>query len=248
MCMICILILGSSSSFLNLSAQTVTPIDVSSTSDWTGFMNVFENNAGTQGGYLFGNNWATADLPASFTGETVSLAPNTNGYADSLSGSNDDRAYWTNSVDGGATAGLDGNKFMEATFKREAAGNPWVGNTVSFSGTIASFDLDSRYTATAFIKYLDIDDGFSTVETASHSITSTGDFTLTLAIPQGNYVPQLGITMIGLNANPDTDWGGIDINNLDAYFVVPEPSTYALLMGLVAFLSIAIRRRKLGWN
>lgn len=40
-------------------------VDVSSSAPWSGFMNVFENNNGAQGGYLFGGTWGTADLATS---------------------------------------------------------------------------------------------------------------------------------------------------------------------------------------
>ena len=49
--------------------------------------------------------------------------------------------------------------------------------------------------------------------------------------------------MTGINANPDTDWGNVQISGLSAT-AVPEPSTYALLAGLAAFLFVSIRRRK----
>ena len=49
--------------------------------------------------------------------------------------------------------------------------------------------------------------------------------------------------MTGLNANPATDWGNVQISGLSAT-AVPEPSTYALIAGFAAFVFVAIRRRK----
>ena len=139
---------------------------------------------------------------------------------------------------------------MEATFFREAdagAGESWLGQTLSFSGIISAFDLDPRYNLTAFVKYLDLDDltidGYAVAGIDQHSITATGNFDLSLDIPTGNYVAQIGFTMRGLNANPETDWGSADFSDLSST-VVPEPSTYALLAGFTAFLFLVIRRRK----
>ena len=237
--MICMLI------FANYTAHAVG-IDLTSSAAWKGYMNVFENNNWAPGTWLFGSDWGKADLASSWAGNTVSLTPNTNGYADNVNGAVGDVAYWTNSQDGGTTPGLDGNKFMEATLLREADGEngeSWLGQTLKFSGTITNFDLDGRYDLTAFVKYLDVDNGYAVGGIDSHSITATGDYALSLDIPTGNFVAQIGFTMKGLNANPATDWGSADISSLDAE-VIPEPSTYALLAGFAAFLFVAIRRRK----
>ena len=41
--------------------------------------------------------------------------------------------------------------------------------------------------------------------------------------------------MSGINANPDTDWGNVELTDLEAT-AVPEASTYALLAGFVRVL------------
>ena len=164
-------------SLMNFTAHAVA-VDVSSSATWNGYMNVFENTAGAQGAYLFGSGWGTSDLATSWTGESLSFSPNTNGYADNA-GSADTNAvsYWTDSSDGGVTAGNDGNKFMEASLFREAgtgqAGEnlAWNGQTLSFSGTISAADLDTRYSAVAFIKTLDVDNGFATVPVSYTHLT-----------------------------------------------------------------------------
>lgn len=224
---------------LSLSPLSAQVFDVSSSSGWVGFMNVFD----TDMNYVFGSGWGTADLRASFTGETVSLAPNTNTYINSLGGNDGDRAFWTNSTNGGATAGLDGNKIMEANFFREDIS--LVGTTVSFSGTVSSFDLDERYSLIAFVKALDASAGFTTAAIDSAVIDSTGSFSLSLSIDNNPaLIPQLGFTMLGLNASPGTDWGSAEIGSLSASFVVPEPSTVALVSGLMILGFVVYRRRR----
>lgn len=229
--------------FFNLTANAQV-IDATSTGNWSGYMNVFDNAGGAQGGFLFGSNWGAADLRASHTGDSLTLLPNTNGYADVVDDAG--RAYWTNSPDGGVTAGPDGNKWLEANYYLEATtpdNTGWNGQSLTFSGNIDGFTLDNRYSTVAFIKTLDVANGFSTVQNVEHSITSTGNFALSLDILQGNYIAQIGFTMSGLNANPATDWGNVQLSGITAT-AVPEPSTYALMAGFATFLFIAIRRRK----
>ena len=100
-----------------------------SAGDWTGYMNVFNNAAGSQGGYIFGSGWGVSDLKTTISnsnagtiiGDQLVLQPNFNCYADSLAGTNGDRAFWTNSSDGGVTPGPLGNKWMNANTYSETA-------------------------------------------------------------------------------------------------------------------------------
>ena len=103
--------------------------------------------------------------------------------------------------------------------------------------------MDSRYSVSAFVKTLDVNGGWATVQNESVSITSAGDFSIDLDVLAGAYVAQIGFVMNGLNANEATDWGNVQISNLSAS-AVPEPSTYALIAGFAAFVFVAIRRRK----
>ena len=224
-----LLLISTSLVSMALSSFAVS-IDTSENAAWSGFMNVFENNAGAQGGYLWGSGWGTADLNATNAGGVITLSPNTNAY-------NADDAYWSN--------GADGNKFMEASYYLENPGDNlgWAGQTLSFSGNVDSSTLDSRYSASAFIKVLDVDAGYATVALESVSITSTGAFSLSYDVAEGNLIGQIGFNVVGLNANPDTDWGNVQISGLSAS-AVPEPSTYALIAGFAAFIFVAIRRRK----
>ena len=214
-------------------------IDASSTGNWSGYMAWFDKNAdGTAGGYAGGSGWGAADLDVTHSGNSGTFGPNTNTYADNI-GSSDPNAvaYWTD--------GADGNKFMEATYKLEAIDDntAWNGQTLTFAGTIDGYTLDSRYSTVAFIKTLD-NTSWATVQNEEIAISSTGDFSVSLDVNTGGqYVAQIGLTMRGINANPSTDWGNISFSNLTAS-AVPEPSTYALIAGLAAFVFVAIRRRK----
>lgn len=224
-----LLLISTSVVSLALSSFAVS-IDTSEAGNWNGFMNVFNNDGGAAGGYLWGSGWGTADLNATNAGGVVTLSPNTNAY-------NADDAYWSN--------GADGNKFMEASYYLENAGDNlgWAGQTLTFSGNVDSATLDSRYGAVAFIKVLDVDAGYATIANETVSITSTGAFSLSYDVAAGNYIGQVGFAVTGLNANPATDWGNVQVSGLSAT-AVPEPSTYALIAGFAAFIFVAIRRRK----
>jgi hypothetical protein len=210
MSMICMLV------FTSFSAHAVV-IDATTNGNWLGYMNVFDNVDGAQGGYLFDQSWGTTDLRANAQAgdpTILELRPNTNAYSDSLFGADADRAYWTNSEDGGATPGPDGNKWMEASYYLEAEGDntAWNGQTLTFSGTISDFTLNNRYSTVAFIKTLDPNNGYSIVQSTEFAISlvsaiNDGAFELSLDIEEGDYVAQMGFTMSGLNANPNTDWG-----------------------------------------
>ena len=81
-----------------------------------------------------------------------------------------DVAYWTDSPDGGVTAGNDGNKFMEANVYRRASIG--AGQTAAdYSYLVSSFDLDDRYGLQAFVKVLDPDAGWTTTHEDYDPIT-----------------------------------------------------------------------------
>ena len=225
-----LLLISTSVISMALTSFAVT-VDTSESAAWQGWMNVFDNAGGSAGGYQWGSGWGVADLNSSYAGGTLTLSPNTNAY-------NADDAYWS---DGAG----DGNKWMEANYYLENPGDNlgWAGQTLTFSGNVDVATLDSRYNAVAFIKVLDVAAGYATTVFETASITSTGAFSLTYDVAEGNYIGQVGFQMTGLNANPSTDWGSVQISGLSAT-AVPEPSTYALIAGFAAFLFVAIRRRK----
>jgi len=222
-------------------AQTTVEVDPSKT--WIGYMNVFANVNGSKGAYLFGSGWGVADLSSVFAPSTLTLAPNFNAYTDSLGGSNIDRAYWTDSTDGGVTAGLNGNKWMEASTFIESY-DASLKTNLTFSGAIQAFTLlNPNYSATAFIKVLEPFGGWNTIVNQTTALTSTGDFSVSadLSTVDSGYLVQYGFAVNGLNANPANEaaFGSVVVE------AVPEPSTYAMLaVGAAGLGAHMIRRRR----
>ena len=54
------------------AAVIAAPLPRATAGDWTGYMNVFNNDAGSQGGFVFGSAWGVADLQT-----TLIAAPGT---------------------------------------------------------------------------------------------------------------------------------------------------------------------------
>jgi hypothetical protein len=237
-----------SAAFLALVAVSAIHASSVSAGNWTGYMNVFNNAAGTQGSYVFGSGWGVSDLKTTVSnsssgtivGDQLVLEPNYNTYTNSLTGSDADRAFWTDSTDGGVTPGPLGNKWMDANTYEETASIAVPSYTLS--GNVTSNNLNtSLYTAKAFIKVLDPSNNYATVLNDSVTLPASGPFIVTsnLALYQGKLL-QVGFSMNGLNANPvnaaSNGSVGLTITG------VPEPSTYALL-AFGGCAATALRRR-----
>ena len=248
--------MASSSQGLSLAIRglalvlAVTTSQVASAGNWTGFMNVFFNASGTPGGYAFGSGWGVSDLKTTISnsnagtiiGDQLVLEPNYNTYTDSLGGSNVDRAYWTNSSDGGVTPGPLGNKWMNANTYEETASIAVPSYTLS--GNVTSNTLNTGlYTAKAFIKVLDPDAGYATILNDSVTLPASGPFVVTsdLSLFQGKLL-QVGFSMDGLNANPVN--AGTNGSVGVTITAVPEPSTWAL--GGIGLVVAAVLRRRAG--
>jgi hypothetical protein len=228
----------------------VAAAQVASAGDWIGYMNVFGNASGSQGAFVFGSGWGVSDLKTTISnsnagtiiGDQLTLEPNYNTYTDSLAGSNGDRAFWTNSSDGGATPGPLGNKWMNASTYAETASIAIPSYT--FAGNVTANTLNTGlYTAKAFIKVLDPGAGYATVLNDSVTLPASGPFIVTsnLSLYQGKLL-QVGFSMDGINANPVN----AGTNGSVSVSIVPEPSTLAVLAaaGGVSAITLSRRRRK----
>ncbi|WP_158211797.1 T9SS type A sorting domain-containing protein [Polaribacter tangerinus] len=180
---------------------TTNTVTINSDNNWKGFMNVFETN----GTYVFGQSWGVADLKTTVSSNTITLQPNFNGYQNSLSGGDGDKAFWTNSSDGGVTPGPKGNKNVEASTFIEP-GATFTGKDLTFTGKVVSNTLDANYTAKYFIKALDPNNNFADALNASKviDIPASGEFSVSVDaadLPAGLII-QYGFTIAGVNANP----------------------------------------------
>lgn len=200
-----------------------------------GFVNVSEIN-GTgdgPGAYVFGSGWGVGDLKSVTSDDlTFELFPNINGYDD-----NPGDAFWRNN----AGAGPDGNKWVEAsTIRGYALGAGETEATLDFS--VGAFDIDSRYSVTAFIKTLDPGAGWATIETDFATITGTsGTQSISVNGLVAGHVLQVGFVVEGINANGATDWGSATAT-LENVNVVPEPATFGLI-GIFGGGLLFLRRR-----
>lgn len=192
-----------------------------------GEVNVFANNGGSAGGWLFWSGWGLNDLQARTTdNRTFLLAPNTNTYG------NGTDPYWVD------IPNQDGNKWMVATCHFRL--NPIVSETSgTFSFDVTAFDLDPRYTLKGFIEVLDPGNNWQPVVSAGQEvvITSTGSHTLNAPnlAPYSGMVLQAGWRMEGLNANPATNWGSATVTATalfadtgDVTPPSPDPMTFSV--------------------
>ena len=148
-----------------------------------GYMNVFELDGST---FAFGSPWGFADLVASYSGNVLTLSPNTIGDPD---------PYW---YIGGGGPGAAGNKIMEAVSYAERLDGSLAGTTVTFTFQVLSSSLTSEHVVAAFIR--DFAPDFSSVNQAVVPLTSTGPYTLSLETINDPARPvQYGFIFRGVN-------------------------------------------------
>ena len=208
----------------SLEAQTVT-FSSSSLTDgymsWSPTANTTANFPGDGGSGSSG--WGLSDLPAIFSGNTLTLSPNVNTYAPG-------NLYWTN-PDGSGANQMDGAIYNETT-------GTYVGTSVTFTFDVLANTLVSGYSADAFIK--DFGPGYSYNGEQTVNLTPGVDsVTYALTGNNPNEIVQFGFELIGPDANPATvaSLGSVEIAP------VPEPSTIALGgLSLLGLLGIRFRR------
>lgn len=199
-------------------AQTTVTVEPPPALNWLGYMNVFELPE-NGGGYVFGNAWGTADLPAVFTGDQLTLSPNTNTY-------NPADPFWVN-PDGSANKVTEANMYVEDT--------SLIGQTVEFTGFALENSLVAPYTSQAFIKVLDPAQGYAAIEQAYVPLVGGQAFSVSVTVPNtAGLIPQYGFVTVGPIANPDT------VDQLGRAVVIPEPMTGVLL----ALAGAALLRRR----
>lgn len=223
---------------------------IAGVSNWAGSMSVYNNASGSQGSFVFSSPWGVSDLKTTvltsnptIIGDRLTLQPNYNAYADALGGTDADRAFWTNSTDGGVTAGAAGNKWMVANTYFEDP-NAIAVSSYSLSGTVDLNNLDAGYTAEAFITVID-PSFFITVLDVRVTLPITGLFTVTadLSAFQGMRL-QTGFTISGLNANPANEGalGGVTVT-ITSPAAVPASAPGALALVGIAGIARSRRRR-----
>lgn len=209
---------------LSLQAQTVSFSAATLTDgymSWTPTANTTANFPG-DGGSGAGI-WGLSDLPATFSGNTLTLSPNVNTYAPG-------DTYWVN-PDGSGANQMDGAIYDETT-------GVYVNTSLTFTFDVLADTLTSGYSADAFIK--DFGPGYS-YNGENIVILTPGTESVTYS-PTGNNpgeIVQFGFELIGPDANPATvaSLGSVEIAP------VPEPSTMALAgIGLLGMVGARLRR------
>jgi hypothetical protein len=226
------------SSFTSLFAQN--NINFSATSNWTGYMNVFELPA-NGGAYMFGSSWGISDLKTVIdsAGNTMTLKPNYNTYAD-----NPTDPYWVDTVTNTGKKIMDASTFVEP-------GASFNGQTLTFSGTVLSNDLDTNYTATFFIKALDPANGYQDAlgGLKVFELPTSGNFTVSATATElaTGLIVQYGFNVKGINANPANEQaiGSVVVSsaatsiqslaNNSAFSIYPNPAQDVLMINGLTF-------------
>ena len=194
--------------------------------NWTGYMNVFDNNGGSKGGYVFGSGWGVADLKTTVSGASnnnLVLQPNFN--------------VW-NAADPFWVLNNAGNKFMEANTLYERPISKLAPDAI-FAGSVASCTLSNSYKAVAFIKILDPGNGYGLVAQATNALTtSSTNFYLSMNLASyaanPNFLVQAGFTVSGLNANPANSnaLGSVNLTVTNVPAAIPGPQINVKVQGL----------------
>ena len=191
-----------------LSFNVSAPVNanVGATAQWKGFQTISTivntNEKGTKlfddGPFTNATRVANQKFSVNSNNGNITLAPNTQIFADDTMTDGVD----LNTVIARNSADDDGGIYLEAFNFLE--NNSWRNRTLTFSGTIDTKTLHSRYYVKAFIKYLNSDDSYNLVEEVEVDLKTAPNntFSMSLAIPDGgNIVPQVGFVVGGVNTS-----------------------------------------------
>lgn len=161
----CLVSVGTAQADINV---TVDPAEMT-----FGFMNVF-NLPADGGAFQFGGGWGFADLVASFSGDELTVSPNTIG---------DPNEYWYKCVGSAVPPncggpGAPGNKCMEAIAHAQKDDGSLSGDNVIFSGEVLAHSFTAAHTVTAFIR--DFAPDFSSFTETTLLLTGPGPFSISL--------------------------------------------------------------------
>lgn len=236
-CVVALLLVGATAK----SDAAVVGVDPSAS--WVGYMNVFDLPSPgpyppNLGAYQFGSSWGVADLMATWSGSTLTLAANS---------INDPNAYWYTPSGG---PGAVGNKIMDANLYVEETGT-LHGQSVTFSGVVVFDTLTAAnnpgnvdangngWTSVAFIK--DFAPDYSSFNLITIPV-SPGPFSVTLdTVNDPTRHVQYGFETMGPDVwiTDNATYGAVQIAT------VPEVSTLAMAgIGASALLILRRRRRK----
>jgi len=217
-------------SMISSMSMAQNEITVDANDSWVAYVNVFDTSAtGEPGAYLWGSQWALADLQTTLnTGaNTITLQPNFNLYA-----ADPTDTYWVNQTSGEGAKYISGSTYVEP-------GPGFNGQSLTFEGDVLSHTLDlTKYRATFYINALDSTNGYqNTIPLKTFDIPTSGHFTVSATageLPVGMII-QYGFTVFGRNANPvnatalgsvviGIDNAGISENGENAIRVYPNPA------------------------
>lgn len=209
------------STAVHSNAQTVT---VDPTTLTLGFMNWSPMPGDAVGYGGTGNStWAPSDLQATFSGSTLTIAPNVNTYAPG-------NPYWVNANGSGAN-NMDANIYNETT-------GVYVNTTLTFQYVVLANTLASPYYTFAVIK--DFTPNYSGFTQSDALLTvGAGSISLLTSANPGDHI-QYGFETDGPDANPAT------VAALGTVIVgpAPEPSTLALIgIGIAGIFGFRRSRR-----